>query len=356
MSEENNISEENNAKIRFSGIFKGKNLAIFVLSALVAAMTGVIITQNVLTSSQKTLSGQEVASRAVEYINSRLLQGKVKAEITGKPERVENCLYKFGLKVGNQEFESYATVSGTLLFPAGYEIAPQKAASRDKEAAVSKKTNSSSQKDAAKQCASLDKSNQPVLEAFVVSYCPFGLQMQRILTEIVKNIPQLKNYIKVRYIGSVVDGKVRSMHGSKEAAENLRQVCIREEQQGKFFDYLGCFIQRGNSEKCLENAKIDSTKLAQCMADPGRGVKYIEKDFDEQGKYEVAGSPTLVLNGSRVNEFNFGGRTAQAVKALLCCGFNNQPSFCSKDLTGQKAAVGFSDKYSGKGSSGGKCN
>jgi len=79
-------------------------------------------------------------------------------------------------------------------------------------------------------CANTTKSNKPLLDAFVVSRCPFGLQMQRIMDEMVNKLPQSKDYLKVRYIGSVANGTITSMHGNEEAQENLRQICIREEQ------------------------------------------------------------------------------------------------------------------------------
>jgi hypothetical protein len=33
----------------------------------------------------------------------------------------------------------------------------------------------------------------------------------------------------------VKNGKIASMHGDEEAKENLRQICIREEQKDKYW-------------------------------------------------------------------------------------------------------------------------
>ena len=68
--------------------------------------------------------------------------------------------------------------------------------------------------------------------------------------------------------------------------------------------------------------------------------------------------PTLILNEKDVSEFDFGGRTAEAVKTVLCCGFNNQPSFCSQKLTTEQAASSFSETYntSSDSSSSGNCD
>lgn len=204
-------------------------------------------------------------------------------------------------------------------------------------------------------CDDIAKEDNPELNAFVVSYCPFGTQMQRVFAEIVKEIPELKDYMKLLYMGAVVDGKITAMHGDKEAQENLRQICIREEQSDKFWDYLGCFMKAGEVDSCLTEADINTGMLDTCMTG-GKGLEYAQEDFDLQGDYSITGSPTLILNGVRVSEFDFGGRTAEAVKTLLCCGFNDEPGVCSKELTTDQAATSFSETYStNSASSGGSC-
>jgi glutaredoxin len=204
---------------------------------------------------------------------------------------------------------------------------------------------SAAEQDAAQAaCDSMQKVANTELEAYVVSYCPYGLQMQRVLNEVQKTLGS--GNIKVRYIGAVVDGVITSMHGEQEAVENHRQICIREEQNDKYWDYVGCFIKAGDSETCLAEAKIDTTMLSECMEDPERGVKYAEEDFAGQAKYGVTGSPTLILNGQRVSEFNFGGRSAEAVKTMLCCSMSKEVSGCSRDLQTEQASVAFSATYS----------
>jgi len=172
---------------------------------------------------------------------------------------------------------------------------------------------------------------------------------------LVKNIPSFVKNIKIRYLGGIQNGEIVSMHGQEEAQENLRQICLREEQPDKYFAYLDCFLKKGESENCLEKVKVEKEKLIECEKDKNRGLTYAKKDFELQQKYEIVGSPTLVLNGERVNEFDFGGRSAEAVKNLLCCGFLNQPAVCSTKLPKDQAATGFSESYSSGNSSSGSC-
>jgi hypothetical protein len=210
----------------------------------------------------------------------------------------------------------------------------------------------SEQSQASLKCEDVKKAATAKLEAFVVSYCPYGLQMQRVLAPIAKLLP---DNVTVRYLGSVENGKVVSMHGGKEAEENLRQICIREEQKDKFWDYLDCFIKAGDSNSCLASATIDTARLSSCMADPAKGTKYAEADFALSDKYGTSGSPTLILNGVKVSEFEFAAgaqvrqesaRSSDNVKNLLCCGYSQKPSACSQELALDAAATSFSESYS----------
>ena len=284
---------------------------------------------------------EEIAQQAVEYINQNFLaMSEEGATLVSVVE--ESGVYKFTILIEGQEYNSYITKDGKILFPDGVPMVIEET---EKEATAGTMT-----------CEDLDKSNEPTIEAFVVSQCPFGTQMQRILNEIVKNIPEIDNYIAVKYMGEIQDGKIIAMHGDEEAQENLRQICIREEQKDKYWNYIDCYIKEGQSEQCLTSALIDKAVLNQCMENTLRGLKYAQKDFDSESEYEVTGSPTLILNKKNVSEFDFGGRTAEAVKTLICCGFNSPPAFCDKELTKDSAEAGFSPVYSSGSATGGNMN
>jgi thioredoxin 1 len=195
-------------------------------------------------------------------------------------------------------------------------------------------------------CMNMAKSDKPLLEAFIVSRCPFGLQMQRIMTETIRKLPQAKDYLKVRYLGSISNNAITSMHGDEEAQENLRQICIREEQSSKYWDYVSGYLKDGNSIKCLKSSSVDARALGACMNDSSRGLAYAQKDFDLANKFNITGSPTLTLNNKMASEFDFAtntisGRSPEALKELLCCGFDKEPSFCSAQLNTTQAITMF---------------
>jgi len=280
---------------------------------------------------------EELAQKAIDFINQNFfVESEEKATLVAVEE--ESGVYKFTMSVAGEEYTSYVTKDGKILFPDGFPLI------LEPEEAVQSEP---------KTCEDLVKSDEPILEAFVVSQCPFGTQMLRVLNEIVKNIPELNDYIKVKYMGDIQEGKITAMHGDEEAQENLRQICIREEQQDKYWDYINCYLQEGQGEQCLESSGVVMMDLEQCMQDESRGLRYAQSDFDAQDEYEVTGSPTLILNKENVSEFDFGGRTAEAVKTVICCGFNSPLDVCSEKLTEDQAVAGFSPTYSAGDTSGG---
>lgn len=136
------------------------------------------------------------------------------------------------------------------------------------------------------------------------------------------------------------------MHGDAEAQENLRQICIRDEQNSKYWNYVSCHMKSGEVDSCLSLAKVDKSKLNSCISDPNKGLKYAQVDFDLNAKYGVQGSPTLILNGSKISESSFGGRTSESLKSMICCSSLNKPGVCSNTLNTAQAAVAFSESYS----------
>lgn len=217
------------------------------------------------------------------------------------------------------------------------------------QAAASSRPSSKPKLTAGQACANITKSDEPLLEAFVVSQCPFGLQMQRIMAEIVSKSPQARDYLRVRYIGSVSNDTITSMHGDDEAQENLRQICIREEQPDRYWDYVGCYMIEGKSAGCLKSSSADQGRLNACVNDSSRGLTYAKEDFDLADKFNITGSPTLTLNNKIVSEFDFAtnttsARSPEAIKELLCCGFNEEASFCTKQLNKAQAMTMFQVK------------
>jgi len=105
-------------------------------------------------------------------------------------------------------------------------------------------------------------------------------------------------------------------------------------------------MKEGKSVECLKSMPIDVDELASCTNDSTLGLAYAQEDFDLAEKFGVTGSPTLIMNDKIVSEFDFAtdttnGRSPEALKELLCCGFNAQPPFCSQELNTTPAITMF---------------
>jgi hypothetical protein len=261
----------------------------------------------------------------------------------------ESGLIKMKIKIAENEFDSYVSKDGKFLFPQAIEMIVS-------ETDTGAEDNQNASGDGPTTVDEIQKTENPMLEAYVVSRCPFGIQMQRAMAEAVKEAPGIAQYIKARYMGEISDGKIASMHGDEEAQENLRQICIREEQPTKYWGYIGCQMKAGDTTGCEIPTGVDSAKLSACISTASRGLAYAQEDFDLNAKYGVTGSPTLILNETGISEFNFGGRSAEAIRAMVCASFNSEPSFCATKLTEEEAATSFSETYaSTSGSNSASC-
>ncbi|TSC94486.1 MAG: Uncharacterized protein CEN87_455 [Parcubacteria group bacterium Licking1014_1] len=326
-----------------------KNLMLVSIAIIGIIVTGVLILSsgNPGQFSFKIgsgLSNEVIAEKALGYINKNLLSGQT-AAMVGVSE--ESGLVKIKIKISDREFDSYASKDGKLLFPQVINM------EKDISQPEQRQNNQPTAESIKQTCDSLKKTDSPELEAYIVSKCPFGLQMQRVLADVVKNAPSLAKNIKVMYIGAISNGKITAMHGEAEAQENLRQICVRDEQNSKYWDYIGCHIKAGDVDNCLVSAAIDKNKLNSCMSDKNKGLAYAKKDFDLNAKYNIGGSPTLMLDGVQVSESLFGGRTSEALKSIICCASSNKADICSATLNTLEAAASFSETYVGSNSGSG---
>jgi len=197
------------------------------------------------------------------------------------------------------------------------------------------------------------KSDKPVANGFIMSYCPYGLQF-------------LKAYIPVmELLGSKADIKVDfvqyTMHGEKEMTENNNMYCIQKDQQPLFTKYLRCMVEKQDSAACVAEVKVDNTKLKACLAklETDYNVTAIFKastgnyptypvDAVLAAQYGVGGSPTFVLNGKTVSV----NRSPEAIKQAVCAAFNTAPAECSTTLSTAAEAPGAGPVGQGGGTTG----
>jgi len=176
------------------------------------------------------------------------------------------------------------------------------------------------------QPTEIPKSDKPVVELFVMTHCPYGTQAE-------------KGFIPaILELGDKIDAKIEFVHyflHEPEKTETPIQVCIREEQEEKFLPYLKCFLEDGDSDRCLSETGVNSAKLNICLEE--KADEYYATDSELSEIYGVRGSPTLVINGVQSNA----GRSAQAYLDGICDAFNDAPEECSLSLDSDNPSPGF---------------
>lgn len=315
-------------------------VGLFVGGIVIGLLVGLFVNNITGFSGFAGLDAYSVGEDTVNFINSYLMGGQ---EAVLRSASFENGLYKITLSVSGQEFTSYVSKDKTLLFPQAIDMTGVAQPSTKEEPSPD-----------------VPKLDEPKVELFVMSHCPYGAQAEKGLIPVVE------------LLGDKIDFSVKfvyyAMHGEKEVNEEMRQVCIQKEQKEKFLDYLKCFLEAGESEKCLSEAEIDKTKLSSCITalDKEYNITNMLNDKttwldgrfplfpvyqSENMEYGVRGSPTLVINGQQVSPSD---RSSAAFLKVICAGFNEPPSECDTQVSAASPSPGFGWGNSG-GSSGGSC-
>jgi hypothetical protein len=308
---------------------KGVSWATLIGGALLGAALTLLITK-VAPAASQTSDLKDRLPAIIEPLSGGMVIGEI-----GEPEYV-GSVYKFSLKFDeiDEPFTSYITGDGKTFFVDGIDV--------ENDLSETDGTNDGSGEVSAATCETIDKSDQPELAAYIVSDCPYGQQMQQVMLQAIAQAPELANHFKVRYFFDSIsdDGTVQAMHGPEEGKENLRQICIREEQADKYWPYVECYANGGVSESCLTQANVNVANVQACMTTTARGPTFARADNAASDTHNVTGSPTLVINDNvTVSESDFGGRNANSLKNIVCCSSGNSLSFCTDTLSTDGAAA-----------------
>ena len=198
------------------------------------------------------------------------------------------------------------------------------------------------------------KSDKPDFQFYVMSFCPYGNQMEDLVKPVVdllknsanirpqyifEKITDLKtqcqqydssncaNYIKAGYFTSESDCKAEldaygkkcldekqylkigntlygSLHGRQEATQNVREICAYNMNEDKtnwwnFIDNTNKNCTSENADTCWEEqakkAGFDTNKITECFNT--QAAELIEKEIALTTENKVQGSPTLMING-----------------------------------------------------------
>jgi len=308
---------------------------------IVALLAGLAIGFLLPKTPNAELVDKNIAQKNIEKY---LLQNQAKVSISN----VKNAgpISEIELEIKGQKDTLYSSKDGKIFYQKIADINEIEKAMKKAEAAKTVNT----------------KTDKPKVELFVMSHCPFGTQTE-------------KGYLPaIEKLGDKIDSKVEFvnyvMHpGQGEGQENLLQYCIQETQKDKFNDYLTCFLKKGDTKNCIQKTGIDMKKIEACEKEAdkkyavtenlnnqekwlnGRYPKFmVQNDLNE--KYNVKGSPTLVINGQKVEGI---GRDANSIFKAICSAFKNPPKECKEKLDTTTPAPGFGSENNGNNNSAGGC-
>jgi len=285
------------------------------------------------TSTEVTLSIEEAKVKALAFINTNLMQEG--QEVSVKEVVEDSGMYKVVVNMPNgQEIESFISKDGKKFFPQVMDIeeTEAKAVEAGNQAANQPKT-----------VADVPKAEIAKAELFVMSFCPYGVVAEKAMAPVVDLLGD-KADINIRFIASIEGDdikKVRSLHGPIEGIENARQLCV-EKNYGKetLWEYVNeinekCYpIYRNGDDvyktcwqTAAKNAGVNIAKIDKCVETEGPDL--IRKEDDAAKGYGVTGSPSLIINGEKINA----ARNPEGFKTAICNGFDNPPAECSESLS-----------------------
>jgi protein-disulfide isomerase len=290
--------------------------AVIAVVLLVFMFMGGGITGNVI-------SEEDLGELALNFFNTQL--SREAGELISVDQ--ESGVYKVLVYVQEQEVPLYFTKDGKWI---------------GQGSALFSITDQATQPTPSQQQPPQDvpKSDKPEVELFVMTHCPYGTQAE-------------KGFIPaIELLGDKIDASVKFVHyflHDPEETETPVQICIREEQGDKYLDYLKCFLEDGDTDRCLTKIKIDESKLDSCIENKYEDLYATDSELSEG--YGVRGSPTLVVNGQIISS----GRSAEAYLTTICSAFNNAPAECEETLDSATPGPGFGYDTTGTASGGGQC-
>ncbi len=221
------------------------------------------------------------------------------------------------------------------------------------------------------------KQDKPMVELYVFSYCPYGLEAEKTFMPVVKLFGDKIDF-KIRQIGA--------MHGEYEAVEAKRQLCVEKNFPAKYLSYIEKFALDTSCEtgedtcvapkvkKLFGELGIAEAGINGCMAKEGASL-YAAEEQNAQ-VVGVNSSPSITINGVLMSKGSCSDdadchagetcaqmrtgkqcilpRTPENIKTAICAAFNSAPAECKTVLSTQGSAAGFGTDNGGGGAA--SCN
>jgi hypothetical protein len=305
--------------------FKNSNPNSWMIATAIVGIIAIILLVMLVTGSGgSSITGKVAGEKVIEYLNVKT-GGGVEFIST---EDIGN-LYQVTVSYNSQEIPVFVTKDGEYFVQGAVPLTLTPATPSG---------NSPTQTP-----PEVVKSDKPVVDLFIMTHCPYGTQAEKGIMPVFE------------LLGDKIDSNFKFIHyfmhenPGQEPDETPIQICIREEEPDKFRDYLTCFLEDGDSARCVTETKIDQTKLNKCKET--KADDYYATDSKESEDAGVRGSPTLIINGEQVSS----ARSPSAYLATICSAFNTPPEECEEVLSTANPSAGFGYTAQAGGSTNAQC-
>ncbi|MDJ0625710.1 MAG: thioredoxin domain-containing protein [Candidatus Caenarcaniphilales bacterium] len=283
-----------------------------------------------------SVNKDSAGTKAQEYLTKHIFKNGITSEVTDVKK--EGSFFTVSMKIlkdGNEvdKVKVYITEDGKhLSLGPIFDINNPPPSAEEKQAEALK---------------SIPKKDKPSVELFVMTGCPFGVQAETAFMPVIKHLGGSIDFTPRYVIYSNYQGggpeycvdkenKYCSMHGAEEAREGVRQICIWNNQQDKWWNYIDKFNKDCKidaqinqcAEKVAKDVGIDYSKVKECESSSTNEL--LEKEVQRNKKFNVAGSPTIIINETLYE----GNRSPNAILSAICNGFKNKPEVCNKKIEG----------------------
>ena len=326
------------------GILAGISIIAVIISLIVGIVVGnIFATSN--TGGTTVVLPEECGKAVMSYANANLIPANSNANLVSVTEK--NGIYLITARNQVRDYGFYATKDCNLLFINPYNL---KGNATPMVILSPKSTSSPKPTTSPTPIPEPVKSSRPSVEMFVMSFCPFGVQAENAMEPVV-GLLGTKADVSVHFIatvqGTTIDS-VKSLHGTIEAQEDIRQLCIAKYYPQELWPYLMDFNTNCQDVSTRKNATsldtcganiiqklgIDNQKIKTCT-EGSEGLALLGTDVAIAQNYKVTGSPTIMINGQKYA----GQRTADAYRQGICAHFETPPAECSVNLSAQAAAA-----------------
>ncbi len=308
------------------------NVWMIVSIVLIVALVGVLIFSFGKNSAPSTLNSEDAGVKAIKFINENLVSPGTNASLVSVSDF--GNFYNVTVLYQETNIPVYLTKDGVNMFLSN-------------PLNITKEIPKASEQQT--QATEVTKTDNPSVQLFVMAFCPYGIQAESAMKPVVDLLGS-KADIEIHFIanvGGTTPDTIQSLHGTTEAEEDLRQVCVMKYYDQKtYWNYLTTINNNCSSvysdtaayTTCWQNAAnkagVSVTKIDTCSKG-SEGVNLMKADDDFASQNGISGSPTLLINGVRYS----GERTPDAYKEAICNAFTTAPVECSQQLSQTGAAA-----------------